>query len=151
LGHTSVDPFGPKCICGNRGCLEVFAKKSVVKEQLHAASDPTERRQILRRAADYLAAGIGNLISITGITTIVIGGSMITEFPELFDLLERLIPERSFPAMGRTMSIRRAALGLDSSAVGAALLVGEYGLFNLESALVGNTGSGSPFRTDAVI
>ena len=151
LGHTSVDPFGPACPCGNRGCLEVFAKKAVVERRLAAATDAAARREIIGEAAHYLAAGIGNLISITGITTVVIGGTMISEIPELFPLLEQLVPTRSFPAMARQMSIRRATLGLDSPAVGAALLVGEYALFNLESTLAGSRGAAFPYRTDAVI
>ncbi|HUX21199.1 MAG TPA: ROK family protein [Spirochaetia bacterium] len=151
LGHTSVDPFGPECVCGNRGCLEVFAKKAVIEAALSAASSGAERSELIQRAAHYIAAGIGNLISITGITTVIVGGSMVSEIPDLFALLEKLIPTRSFPAMERPMTVRRATLGLDSSAVGAALLVGEYALFNLESALAGNTEAAFPFRTDAVI
>jgi len=150
LGHTSVDPFGPRCVCGNRGCLEVFAKRSIVESQLRAAKDDGARSDVVRRVAQYLSAGIGNLVSLTGITTVVIGGSMIAELPELFPLLESLIPECSFPVMERKMTIRRAALHLDSAAVGAALLVGEYALFNLESAFAGNVGTMFPFRIDAV-
>src|SRR6266849_6329036 len=31
IGHTSVDPFvGPRCKCGNRGCLEVFASATAI-------------------------------------------------------------------------------------------------------------------------
>lgn len=151
LGHTSVDPFGPECTCGNRGCLEVFAKKATVEAQLQTVSDPEGRREVINRAAQYLSAGIGNLISITGITTVIIGGVMLAAIPELFSLLERYIPQRCLPAMKRTITVRQAALGLESSAIGGSLLVGEYALFNLESALVGNRGDGYPFRTDGVI
>ncbi len=31
LGHISIDPFGEKCPCGNRGCLEQYATLSALK------------------------------------------------------------------------------------------------------------------------
>src|SRR5260370_39640294 len=32
FGHQTVIPDGPMCGCGNRGCLEAFAKAGVVAE-----------------------------------------------------------------------------------------------------------------------
>jgi len=35
IGHTTVDYNGPKCSCGNKGCLEVMASgPAIAKEQL---------------------------------------------------------------------------------------------------------------------
>lgn len=37
LGHISVDPRGPICSCGNRGCLELYASGTALAEAFRAA------------------------------------------------------------------------------------------------------------------
>jgi glucokinase len=37
IGHTTVDPLGPLCICGRRGCLEVMACGPAIAEAARAA------------------------------------------------------------------------------------------------------------------
>ncbi|HEU5450827.1 MAG TPA: ROK family protein, partial [Terriglobales bacterium] len=37
LGHITVDPNGPKCGCGNQGCVEQFASASAVVRMARAA------------------------------------------------------------------------------------------------------------------
>ena len=53
IGHVVVDPSGPLCLCGKRGCVERFASGPFiaqgVKEQLQAQP---EQGQILRRLVD---------------------------------------------------------------------------------------------------
>ncbi|CAA9557895.1 MAG: hypothetical protein AVDCRST_MAG73-3372 [uncultured Thermomicrobiales bacterium] len=34
IGHMTVDPDGPVCACGNRGCLEAFVSTAAIIEQL---------------------------------------------------------------------------------------------------------------------
>jgi predicted NBD/HSP70 family sugar kinase len=47
LGHTTVEPDGPLCGCGNRGCLYMFASESaIVRDVLAAAaSSPAHLRE----------------------------------------------------------------------------------------------------------
>ena len=33
VGHTSINPFGPKCRCGNRGCLERYVGAEYIVER----------------------------------------------------------------------------------------------------------------------
>ena len=33
LGHMSIDPAGPKCRCGNTGCLEMFCNSKAIIER----------------------------------------------------------------------------------------------------------------------
>ncbi|MBF0386976.1 MAG: ROK family protein [Candidatus Omnitrophica bacterium] len=37
LGHMSVDPAGPKCTCGNTGCLEALAGRWAIERDIRAA------------------------------------------------------------------------------------------------------------------
>lgn len=54
-GHMTVDPDGPECPCGNRGCLEQFAgAKAIVRMAKQAAADghaPAIREAIARETA----------------------------------------------------------------------------------------------------
>lgn len=34
FGHYSVDPDGPLCVCGNRGCLEALISEPKLKERI---------------------------------------------------------------------------------------------------------------------
>lgn len=45
IGHMTVDPNGPRCNCGNRGCLEVLAGASAIVE------DARQGRSLRRRTA----------------------------------------------------------------------------------------------------
>jgi len=35
LGHMCIDPNGPRCPCGNRGCAEAFASRTSMERELH--------------------------------------------------------------------------------------------------------------------
>src|SRR5512146_166038 len=45
-GHTTVDPNGPKCGCGNRGCLEQFAGATAIVRMAQEAAAAGEAPQI---------------------------------------------------------------------------------------------------------
>ncbi len=44
IGHIPVDPAGPRCPCGQVGCLETFASGSAVAAAWPTASGPRRRR-----------------------------------------------------------------------------------------------------------
>jgi glucokinase len=37
IGHMTIDPDGPKCNCGNRGCLESFASAEAIRRMVEEA------------------------------------------------------------------------------------------------------------------
>ncbi len=36
IGHMVVDPAGPRCVCGSRGCLEALVSTGAIGDRLHA-------------------------------------------------------------------------------------------------------------------
>jgi glucokinase len=49
IGHTVVDPNGPLCLCGKRGCVERFASGPYMAQQAHQWLEvQPERGQVLR-------------------------------------------------------------------------------------------------------
>jgi predicted NBD/HSP70 family sugar kinase/predicted transcriptional regulator len=83
IGHMSIDPKGPLCSCGKRGCLENMIKMdySVIRKALKH-KDP-EINSTARRLAKKVAFGISNVICMFNPEKIVIGGG-IEELGDVF-------------------------------------------------------------------
>ncbi|MDR2759554.1 MAG: ROK family protein [Spirochaetaceae bacterium] len=107
IGHMSIDPKGPLCVCGKRGCLEnLISKTAVIREfaaragehkngLLHTLSGGNPGRinyRIIREAleqgdlevmaaardiAEKIALGISNVICMFDPEKIVVGGNIL--------------------------------------------------------------------------
>jgi predicted NBD/HSP70 family sugar kinase len=71
FGHQTLDPRGPRCGCGNRGCLEALCRAA-----LDAGSQD--------RAAELLGEGIANLVRLLDLDEVVLGGRAVLAAPELY-------------------------------------------------------------------
>lgn len=89
IGHIPVDPSGPLCPCGQRGCLELMASGSAVARQwpsdepkpvraLFAAADAGDALAIEVRArlVDNVAAAVRLLVLTVDVDEVVIGGGL---------------------------------------------------------------------------
>lgn len=95
IGHLVLDPMGPRCGCGARGCFEALASGSAIKrvaleaglvipegkgvvEYLTemAASEP-KANKILERFALYLAAGVASAENLLDPDLVVLAGGVI--------------------------------------------------------------------------
>ncbi len=57
IGHTVVDPTGPLCLCGKRGCLERLASGRYIAQQVQEQlQNQPERGKILRTLVEGLAS-----------------------------------------------------------------------------------------------
>lgn len=52
IGHLAIDPGGPACACGQRGCIEAFAGGGAITER---AGEPLERVSLRADAGDEAA------------------------------------------------------------------------------------------------
>lgn len=97
-GHISIDPNGPECYCGNRGCVETFIsggglERSFAKNtgrQLRVAeiaegarAGNSECRAAMDAFLTSFGRALGGLISILDPDIIVIGGGL-SNLPELY-------------------------------------------------------------------
>jgi glucokinase len=74
IGHQTIEPDGPWCNCGNRGCLEAFARADQVAAACGTATaeEAVERARAgdaraiegLAELGRYLGIGIGNTVAI---------------------------------------------------------------------------------------
>lgn len=140
IGHTTVDLHGPRCSCGNYGCLETycssiafvrrvneaFGKKNVLTfhdvEMLVKEKNPIATELYLEMC-DYLSIGVINVINSFNPQLIVIGDEMAHIAPEL--MLERItsnVKERIVPQTLENTKIQLSAYKQDSMVYGAAII-----------------------------
>jgi glucokinase len=106
LGHTIVDPHGPQCGCGLRGCLEQLASGTAIARMAReaigsdpgslifslagsiaavrsehvsqaAAKDDETARAVLQRAGRALGIGLSNVVNLFDPEVIVLGGGLV--------------------------------------------------------------------------
>ena len=111
IGHIQVDPNGPECGCGNRGCLERFAGRRAIlnaaglprgagsEELLKACEDDAsphhERaRRAIDAAADALGIALGTAINILDIPAVVLGGHLAPLTGLLAPPLQKILSRR---------------------------------------------------------
>jgi len=109
LGHIVIDPNGPQCECGQKGCLERYvsgdALKWLANEQGRNVTRPSELANIpeamglIAQARELLAQQLFNIIKPLGIQQILIGG-MLTDLFGL-DQLAQIINKMRAPFMGK--------------------------------------------------
>jgi len=106
LGHTIIDPNGPECACGNRGCLEALTSDISLIRRLWpdiarnaveltteerdgfvaraydlAVSGDTRAQAALQDVIKYLGMGIANGVALFGPRTVVVAGKLIDLAP----------------------------------------------------------------------
>ena len=87
IGHTIVDPNGPLCFCGNRGCVERLASGPYMAQDLGVASGKIVAQlagegletavTILERGAWAVGMAIGNTANLLNPERFVLGGGII--------------------------------------------------------------------------
>lgn len=138
VGHVVVDPDGPHCPCGKRGCWERFASGSaLVAMAADAGLDETTAAGIAARAAagDDVAAGVlavfahwvgvglAGLVDTLDPAVVVVGGGVVEAGAVLVDLVgDAMWSAVEAPAHRPRVPVVPASLGPRAGAVGAALL-----------------------------
>ena len=143
FGHMVLDPDGPLCGCGQRGCLEAFSSKSgmtsYIRQQIsrgretmmaEAVQEGVFRAKPLKRALEagdavateavdrachWLAVATGSMINMLNPDLILYGGGVIEAMGETF--LKKILAEVDrycMPQIRKTTEIKIAALGDDS-------------------------------------
>lgn len=122
IGHIQVDPKGPECGCGNRGCLERFAGRRAIlnaaglprgagsEELLKACEDDAsphhERaRRAVDAAADALGIALGTAINILDIPAVVLGGHLAPLTGLLAPPLQKILSRRVLASRWSTPQI----------------------------------------------
>ena len=151
-GHMILDPEGPLCNCGQRGCLEAFSSKkgmsayivqqvtrgrsSMLGDKIEngvfkskmlkkaLAAEDAVAVEAVDRACHYLAVATGNMINTISPDVVVYGGGVIEAVGDIF--LEKILKEVDrycMPSIRDTVELKVAALGDDSILYGALSMI----------------------------
>lgn len=140
IAHVVVDPEGPLCECGSRGCLGVSIEPRVlIAEAGYPDSDPRSgldrlvrdaadpghaAAAVLRRAGERIARALVVTNNLLDVDEVVLGGPV---WERLAGMLAGVVAEHvaSDAASTATLPIivRRSVVGVDVAAVGAACLM----------------------------
>ena len=144
FGHTVIDPQGPLCECGKRGCLEAyagdhgllrFAGEAALSGRLSrpvanvdellelAQSGEAAAQSIYAQAGRTLGLGIANLINVFNPTKIIISGEGTCAGDLLFAPMRKTISELVSPVLDRDTCVEIDAWCDNDWAHGAASLV----------------------------
>jgi glucokinase len=131
LGHQTIEPDGPWCGCGNRGCLEAFVRADQIAAVCGTAS--AEEAITRARAGDaramegiaqvgrYLGIGIANMVVVLTPERIVIGGGVAAGADLLLGPVRNELRRRVHVTSLEQIEIVAAELGTWAGAIGAAV------------------------------
>jgi glucokinase len=128
LGHTILDPDGPLCTCGQRGCLEQLAAghgiaaqagKPALEVFADAGRGDPQARLVVRRAAVYMGLGLINVTNFLDPDLIVIGGGIVQSWALVAGVLRDTLASSPFIKPARRPKLRRARLGDRAGLTGA--------------------------------
>lgn len=131
IGHQTIEADGPPCNCGNRGCLETFARADAVARTCGAAT--VEEAVTRARAGDerairglaevgrYLGIGIGNMISVITPDRVVLGGGVAAAADLLLAPINDELRARIHTTSLAEVQVVTAELGTWAGAIGAAI------------------------------
>ena len=153
IGHILVEPGGPLCGCGNRGCLEAVASGTAIAryaaEELAKGASPslaqraslegegptaedvaqaaragdTTAQDIVRRVATYLGQGLAGLVNVLNPQMVIIGGGVSQMGPMLLQPMEETLRARAFSAATKDLLVVPSALGDNAGLLGVADLL----------------------------
>ncbi|MDP3920239.1 MAG: ROK family protein [Candidatus Omnitrophota bacterium] len=134
-GHMSIDPKGPECYCGQRGCVETFVsggglQRLYLKEfgQVRCLEDivsdyrkgVVESTQFMKAFFENFGRAMANLISVLDPDIIVMGGG-VSNIDEIYSLGVAAVERKIFSDRLRTPIVKHA-LGDSAGVLGAALI-----------------------------
>ena len=147
VGHITVDHNGPRCPCGNYGCLEKYASatamvewtaKRMADEQPHttltaenlttkaifeaAEQGDSFAQEMWVSTGTYLGIGLVSLVNVTNVKMVALAGGMAAAGDFIFEPAKRVFMERGTVGVKEHVRITAASLGDDAGIFGAARL-----------------------------
>ena len=150
LGHVTIHATGPRCTCGNRGCLEALASGTALRRRANEVAvekpdsklgrlasereilgeDVTELAQggdamcveLLRETGVWLGIGIAGLVNTFNPEVVAVGGGVMAAGDLILDAARHETFLRARSPSRDLAKIMEATLGAESGLLGAAAL-----------------------------
>lgn len=148
IGHMSIDYDGPRCECGNNGCLEHYCSTIAVMRDaaaelvnfpqsairadqslgalIAAARDGDAlARHVLTKAARFLGFGLVNIVNVYNPDVIIIGDELAEAGPLLLDVVQDTVRSHVLPSVYGRLTIELSSFAADPAIIGVSTLVVE--------------------------
>jgi glucokinase len=149
VGHLVIDAAGPRCGCGNRGCVETYAAGSGLERRARetwprgrvpdggpaprtaaevfraARGGDADARRLVEDGAAALARAFAAIVVTLDPERLVVGGAIALAQPRYVSRAAHLARRLTIGESRSRATIVRAALGGDSVLAGAAVLGAE--------------------------
>ncbi len=131
FGHMIIEPDGPKCSCGNRGCLESVASGSAIKKitgmnaiavELAARQGDKKSKVVIKKVGHYLAIGVANIINTLNPEMVIIGGGLSNMRELLMKPILKDYKKYTLKLPAKSVKIVKAKLGSKAGVLGAVAL-----------------------------
>ncbi len=153
FGHITIDERGPRCNCGNNGCLETLASGPAIARRARKTIEEgvvsliekltggdldritpeiiveAARKgdklafNIIEKTGKYLGIGIADMINIFNPELVVIGAGVSQAGDLLLDPVKRTVKARALQQSFSMVDIKLSQMGVIGGAIGAAILV----------------------------
>lgn len=133
LGHVCLDPTGPPCRCGGRGCLEAFVGLPQVLSDAGAADVAALRealdggvpvaREVVRAAAARIAVALAGAVTVLDVPHVVVGGELADLREHLVEPLRKELARHVLACSVEAVTVSTAVLGELAGALGGAALL----------------------------
>lgn len=140
IGHASVDPSGPACVCGGIGCLEAISSGPSLAAWARAngftggdgtavaVADAAARGDrvalaAFRRSGAALGMAIAGAVTLLDLDVVVIGGGVAAAGPLLFEPLGAAYSRYATLGFAAAPRVVPALLGGTAGLIGAAAVV----------------------------
>ncbi|HEY0604370.1 MAG TPA: ROK family transcriptional regulator [Herpetosiphonaceae bacterium] len=150
IGHVVIERDGPRCGCGQSGCLEALVGREAIRQraiqtlrqagETELAGRPIDMlrtddvvdaalaghvlaQHILIETGQFLGLGVANVVNLFNPELIILGGTTMRAGPLILDSIADVVQRRAMAGLARHMRIVPGTLGQDAGAIGAAALV----------------------------
>ena len=152
LGHVTIDPTGPRCGCGNYGCLEALASGTAIQRRAREVAnerstsalgrlaierqvlgeDVTRLAQegddasisVLEETGRWLGIGLAGFVNTFNPEVIAVGGGASQAGGLILESARKEVQLRASSPSRDLVEIKEATLGPESGVLGAAALAG---------------------------
>jgi glucokinase len=150
LGHVTIDPTGPRCGCGNHGCLEALASGTAIRRRAREVANEQPRSalgqlainrqvlgedvtalaqegdeaalQVLHETGVWLGIGLAGFVNIFNPEVVAVGGGAARAGEFILGPARKEVQLRARPPSRDLVEIKEATLGPESGVLGAAAL-----------------------------
>ncbi|MEK3917659.1 ROK family protein [Paenibacillus sp. FSL H7-0331] len=150
IGHTTIEPSGPLCPCGNHGCLQVLAAGPAIEQEFRklvrsseqelvypyqnmdlqflkmhdvcAAAEDDDKLavQVISNAASYLGIAMANLLNTFNPEAIILGGTIPNASTLFVETATRVMRQRAMRPLSADTIVKTSVFKDIGGALGAA-------------------------------